>query len=166
MTLEATPPSVGTEENLLIVFMPACADINAPTVTEWDAGTPITYSLTPDGWKPTASQATVVDDRLTLAQAMERPGKKTKSLSVQYVYGTEDDVAAPALEEGTAGFIGVRAGVPNETAGTAAQKVTIWPVLCGEQMEDPAVANGVFTMTQTLFVTGQVAIRVGLVAGS
>jgi len=167
MALEETPPSVGTEENLRIKFLTTIASGTlAPTVTEWEAGDDITYSLTPDGWKPTGSQATVVDDRLTLAQAMERPGKKTKSLTVQYVYGDADDTADTTLVEGTAGYVVVRAAVPNATAGTAAQKVTVWPVLCGEQMEDPAVANGVFTVTQQLFVTGQVKQRIAMLAGS
>jgi len=166
MALEVAPPSVGTEENLLIKWIPTIADTSAPTVAEWDAGTAITYSLTPSGWTPSGDQATVVDDRLTLAQAFERPGKKTKSLSVQYVYGSDEDVAADTLVEGTEGYIGVRAGVANGDAAAAAQKVTIWPVRCGEQIEDPPVANGVFTMTQKLFVIGEVKVRVPLAAGA
>lgn len=165
MTLEVTPPSVGTENNLRIKFIDTITDASGvPDVSEWDAGIDITYSLTPDGWTPSQDQATVVDDRLTLAQALERPGKKTKGLSIKYVYGTDTDVAADELIEGTAGYIVVRAGVANDTAGAAGQLVTVWPVLCGEQIEDPAVANGVFTMSQKLYVTGEVLTRVAVLA--
>lgn len=164
MTLELTPPSISAEGNLRIKFVDTVADIDAPTVAEWDGGVDITYSLTPDGWAPTQDQGTVVDDRLSLAQALERPGKKTKSLVLRYVYGTDEDIAAEELEEGTAGYFLVRVG-PNEDAGAAGQKVTVWPILAGEQMEQPPAANGVFTMQQKAFVTGRVAQRVALTTG-
>ncbi|MDP3209841.1 MAG: hypothetical protein Q8M65_11890, partial [Rhodoglobus sp.] len=64
--------------------------------------------------------------------------------------------AATVLTEGTAGFIVIRPLVANETAVAAAQKVVVWPVICGEQMDDAPVANGVFTKSQKLFVTGVV----------
>jgi hypothetical protein len=164
MALETTPPSVGAEDNLRIKFVTTIADVTAPTVTEWESGQDITYSLTPDGWQPTQDQAVTVDDRLTLAQALERPGKKTKSLTLRYVYGGATEPAADELVEGTAGYFMVRPGIANETAGTAAQKVTIWPVLTGEQVEEAPPANGVFTISQKCFVTGAVVQRVALVA--
>ena len=164
MALETTPPSVGAEDNLRIKFVTTIANVNTPTVTEWEAGEDITYSLTPVGWQPTQDQAVAVDDRLTLAQALERPGKKTKSLTLRYVYGGASEPAATELVEGTAGYFIVRPAVANEAAGAAGQKVTIWPVLTGEQVEDAPAANGVFTITQKCFVTGAVTQRVALVA--
>lgn len=161
--IEATPPSVAAEDNVRIKFLDTiAASTGIPTPTEFNAGTDITYSLTPDGWTPSQDQATIVDDRLTLAQALERPGKKTKGLTLKYVYGTATDVAAAELVEGTTGFLVVRVGVPNESAGAAAQKVTVWPILAGEQMEDAPPTNGVLTMSQKCFVTGEVLVRVPL----
>ena len=153
MTLETTPPSTQTDDNYRIRFVPTIAGA-AITVAEWNDGDDITYSLTPDGWNPEQDQATVVDDRLTLAQALQRPGKKTKGLTVKYVDGATG--AASVLTEGLAGYIVVRPLVANETAAAAAQKVVVWPVICGEQMDDAPVTNGVFTKTQKLFVTGVV----------
>lgn len=163
MALETTPASVATEDNYRIKWVDTIAGA-AITATEWDGGDDITYSLTPDGWQPSQDQATVVDDRLTLAQALERPGKKTKGLTVKYV-DTASGGATSVLTEGTSGYIVIRPLVANETVGAADQEVVVWPVTCGEQMDDAPVANGVFTKTQKLFVTGAVT-RQTMVAGA
>jgi len=154
MTLETTPVSISTEGNYRIKFVDVIAGA-AITAAEFDGGDDLTYSFTPTGWNPVQSQATVTDERLTLPQILERPGKKTKSLSVQYVVSATGGATA-VLVEGTAGFIVIRPNVANATAGAAAQKVVVWPILCGEQMADPPVANGVDTTSQPLFVTGAV----------
>lgn len=162
MALETTPASTGTEGNHRIKFIDTIASATlAPTAAEWDGGDDITYSLTPDGWNPSQDQATVVDSRLTLPQDLERPGKKTKTLEVKYIDGAAG--AATVLTEGTAGYIVIRPMVANETAGAAGQKVIVWPVLCGEQRDDAPVANGSFTKSQKLFVTGAVT-RVAMLA--
>ena len=154
MTLETTPVSYSTEGNYRIVLVDAIAGA-AITAAEFDGGDDLTYSFTPDGWNPAQSQGTVTDERLTLAQILERPGKKTKSLTVKYV-DTATGGATAALVEGTAGFIVIRPNVANATAGAAAQKVVVWPIVCGDQMADPPATNGVDTTSQTLFVTGAV----------
>lgn len=154
MALETSPASIATEDNYRIKWVDAIAGA-AITAAEWDGGDDITYSLTPDGWTPSQDQATITDDRLTLAQALERPGKKTKGLTVRYV-DTASGGATAALTEGTSGYIVIRPLVANDLAGAAAQKVVVWPVTCGEQMDDAPVANGVFTKSQKLFVTGAV----------
>ena len=154
MTLETTPVSYSTEGNYRIKLVDAIAGA-AITAAEFDGGDDLTYAFTPDGWNPAQSQVAVSDERLTLEQVLERPGKKTKSLSVKYV-DTATGGATAVLVEGTAGFIVIRPNVANATAGAAAQKVVVWPVICGEQMDDPPVANGVGTKSQTLFVTGAV----------
>jgi len=158
--IEVTPASTSTEGNYRIKFVTTIAGA-AATVAEFNDGTDITYSLTPDGWNPSQDQAVITDDRLTLEQILERPGKKTKSLMVKYVDSATG--AATVLIEGTAGFILVRPIVPNETVGVAAQEYVRWPVTCGEQMDDAPTTNGVFTKSQKLFVTGAVT-REALIA--
>jgi len=150
MTAETKPASVGVEGNDRIKFLTAVPAAAA----DWDAGTDVTYSFTPDGWNPTRDQATVTDDRLSAAQTFEQPGKVTASLTVKYVDSTTG--ATASLVQGTAGYIGVRSKVLNATAGAVSQKVEIWPVICGIQSHDAPVANGVFTISQKLFVTGDV----------
>lgn len=152
MALENTPASVATEDNYRIKWVDAIAGA-AITAAEWDGGDDLTYSLTGDGLTTAQDQVTVTDERLTLAQTLERPGKKTKSLNLKYVKGS---TASTTLTEGTAGFFVIRPAVANETAGAASQVVIVWPSLCGEQMEDAPVANGVFTQSQKIFVTGVV----------
>lgn len=166
MAEEIPEPSSPSDDNWRVVWVPTIADTAAPTVAEIEAGTPITYSLTPDGWSPTQSQAMIADGRLTLGQALERPGRKTKSLSIKYVDGPDGAgvVAADLLVEGTEGHVVVRRGVPNGEAFAAAQKVSVWPVQAGEQVEDPPTENGVDTISQVLAVTGVVQSRVAVAA--
>lgn len=167
MADETPQSSSASDDNTTLVWVPTiAASTGIPSLTEVNAGTKFTYSLTPDGWAPTQSQATIVDNRYTLGQALESPGRKTKALTVKYVVdeGADDNVAADLFLEGTAGFVVVRRGVDNGEAFAAAQKVTVWPVKCGEQIEDPAVENGVDTISQTLFVVGVVKTRVALAA--
>lgn len=169
MADEIPQSSSPSDDNTTLVWVPTIAAADGiPTVAEFNAGTKFTYSLTPDGWSPTQSQATVTDARYTLGQALERPGRKTKSLTIKYVVDDagDDNVAADLFIEGTTGNIVARRGIDNGTAGVAAQLVSVWPVVAGEQIEDPAVENGVDTISQTLFVTGVVKTRVPLAAGA
>lgn len=162
MAIETPQASVASDDNTTLVWVPVIAsETGIPTVAELNGGTKFTYSLTPDGWAPAQTQATITDGRYTLEQVLERPGRKTKSLVVKYVAaGGDADVAADLFIEGTTGVVVVRRGVPNAQAFTATDPVTPWPVQCGEQIEDPAVENGVDTISQTLFVTGVVQTRV------
>ncbi|MFN4000867.1 hypothetical protein [Microcella sp.] len=153
MAQELVPASTQTTDNYRIKFVPTIAGA-AITVAELEDGDDITYSLTPDGWNPEQDQTVVTDERLTLEQVLQRPGTKTKGLTVKYIDGAAG--AASVLTEGLAGFIVIRPLIANATDVAAAQKVVVWPILCGEQMDDAPVANGVFTKSQKLFVTGVV----------
>jgi len=103
MTLETTPASTSTEGNYRIKFVTTIAGASA-TVAEFDDGDDITYSLTPDGWNPSQDQAVINDERMTLEQILERPGKKTKSLTVKYVDGAAGATSGtPAAAGGCTG---------------------------------------------------------------
>ena len=155
MALEATPLSVASDGNLLVLFVPTGNPLSLANLT---AGTtkPITYSLTPTGFNRATSQEMVQDDRLTLVQYLQNLGRVKETLDVTYVFGDAGDVASAAMTPGTAGWIVVRYAVPNATALAVGQKVDAIPVKCGAQEKSAPTANGVFTKKQMLAITGAV----------
>lgn len=160
MPLEATPLSVAADGNLLVAFVPSGNSLSKAVL---DAATTkkITYSLTPSGFNRSTTQDTISDERLTLSQLLEQAGRIKETLEVEYVFGDAGDVAKVALAEGVTGFIVARYAIPNATDWTVGQKVDSIPIKCGVQAKGAPTANGVFTITQKLFVTGAV-IRDGV----
>ncbi|WP_308491024.1 phage tail tube protein [Microbacterium terrisoli] len=157
---KVTPGSVASDDNLLVLFVPSdgVASKLSPKVSELTAATvkDITYNLTGDGFTPGGDQATVTDDRLTLGQTLERPGRETKSLTIKRVYGASDDVADAVLTKGVEGSLYIRWAVPYTDDIAADDIFEVWPIQAGSAMKDAPTANGVFTKTQKLFVTGEV----------
>lgn len=160
MTQEATPKSVNSDDMLRLTWTASAA--NPLSAAALVAGTDLTYSL--KSWDPGETQATISDQRLSLSQELKRPGRKSFTLTVQYVFGDSGDVAAATLVEGTSGQISARYSVPNATAWTAAQIADVYYVTCGSQRKDAPVENGVQTITQELFVTAVVQKDATIVA--
>lgn len=155
-TLPASVPVDGTRT---VSFLTAVAAPAAVTVAEANAGKIISCYLTGDGWQPTGDQAVVQDDRLCETQSFELPGRKTKSLTVRYVFNLDtptDDVARLNMAEGTKGWALNRLQADSDDAYAASDWYELWPVTCGEQMILPAEANAVDRIEQKLFVTGPV----------
>lgn len=170
-TLEATPASVPSDGTFLLLWVPALgiADPSAPTVTELTAGTvkKLTYSLTPDGFNHSTTEDTIDDGRLSIVQMLQRAGTVTDTLEVKYVFGSAGDIAAAALTPGTSGFLVPRYAIPNETDITATtQKVDVLPISCGIQRKNPPTRNGVWTKSQTLFITSVVQRDVAIATGA
>lgn len=156
------PASVPTDGTLRVDFVTTIADVTAPkAATELGAAGSQELSgyITGDGWAPSGEQATVTDERLASTQTFEQPGRKTKSLSITYVHNPDDaanNEAYITLAEGTKGYLVVRWGVPRGAAWAVADIVDVWPITAGEAMKNYNGANSVHTVTQRLFVTGDV----------
>jgi hypothetical protein len=150
MALEATPASVATDGNLRITFV---ADGSNPlSVAALVAGTDITYSLIPGGFNHAITENSVDDPRLTLKQTFNSPGTSTETLALQYVWSTDADSAYIALPENTKGFLVVRSAVPNATAYATGQKADVLTILTGKQRKDAPTANGLFTVSQNVYI--------------
>lgn len=162
MALEITPGSVASDGNLKVVFVPAETEV---TVTSAEAGTPLTYSFTPTGFTRTVTEETISDERLTLAQVLQKAGRTTEELEVQYVFGSDDDVAYPLLKRGVRGQLVVRYGVANEEPFSATDEVDIIHIEAGAQRKDAPTANSVFTVTQNLRCYKATEADVTLTAG-
>jgi hypothetical protein len=148
MAAEAVPQSVNWDDNLRITWTAEAED--PKSAADLIAGVDLTYSL--KSLTRTINEARIEDPRLTLKQILERPGKVTEQVEVQYVFGDAGDVAAATLVQGTKGHLTLRYSTPNATAWAAAQIVDVITVECGKQRKDSPVENGVQTITQTLFV--------------
>lgn len=162
MAFGEIPPAVDQDGTFTVLFVPEAGFVDhfSPTAAELNAATAIdlTYSLTTTGYNRTTSQATDTDERLTLADVLETPGRVTEGLEVQYVHGSADDVADPVLQNGVKGYIVDRRAVPIEDAFAAAQAdIDIIPVTVGQPRKDNPTANGKWTKTTKLFVRGKVA---------
>ncbi|HEX5995672.1 MAG TPA: hypothetical protein VFY84_11070 [Jiangellales bacterium] len=167
MTLPLSVPSDGT---LRVDFVATIANLSAPSVaSELNAVTSQELSpyITGDGWQPTGEQASVTDERLASVQTFEQPGRKTKSLTVVYVHNPTsagDNEAYETLAEGTTGYVTARWAVPRTQALAAGDKFDIYQITAGEPMKQFNGANSVHTVTQRLFVTGEVVLDAVAVA--
>ncbi|WP_460801476.1 phage tail tube protein [Microbacterium sp. GXF6406] len=168
MTIEAVAPGVVTDGTGLVLFVPAIADVNAPTVEELTATgvKKLTYSLTPDGFAHETTVATSTSGRFTLEQALEQEGTITDSVEITYVTTEDDeqDIARVALERGTTGFIVKRIAVSNALDIAADQRVTVLPIRAGVQRDVAPAANEEWKIIQKLLVTGVVGRKVKVVA--
>tara|TARA_R110002124_G_scaffold5003_5_gene31471 strand:+ start:1262 stop:1744 length:483 start_codon:yes stop_codon:yes gene_type:complete len=160
MAAEAVPGSVPYDDNMRITAV-AQAD-NPKSAAVLIAADDLTYSL--KTFNRTRSQATVEDPRLTLKRVLQRPGKVTETVEVQYVFGDASDVAATVLTEGTELHLAVRYSTPNADAWAAADVADILHVQCGVQSKDAPVENGVQTITQMLYVIAPSEDDVAIIA--
>lgn len=163
MALETVPTGVASDGNGLVLFVPTIADPAAPTVAELAAGTPITYSLTGDGFNHTTTENRVTANRLTLKQQIQYAGTIADEVELSYANGS---TAETTLEQGTTGYIVARWGVPNEDAVAAADVVTVIPGVAGVQRQNPPAVNTELSKSQLWLVSGTVQRDVAVVAGA
>jgi len=153
MALEIAEASVASDGHMRVAVVPTG---NPKSVAILKAVTTkgITYSLTPSGFNRTTTENTIDDPRLTLRTVLSRPGTKTVALELQYVYGSAEEVARPALAEGTTGNLVARFTTANEEDWAIGQEADIIPFIAGAQRKDAPTANSVQTITQTIYVSG------------
>ena len=167
MATEAVPTGTISDGNGLVLFVPAIADINNPTVAELTAVgvKKLTYSIDAGGYTHTITVNKVKVNRLTLKQELQYDGVVTDDVSIKYIYNnTVDDIVRLALPTGQTGFIVERWAVPNGQDIAAADIVDIIPIKASIPAKDAPAANAELTRTQALNVTGIVARDVAVVA--
>lgn len=162
MAAEDVVASTASDGRWRIAFV-ALAD-DPTSVADLDAGSPLTYSFTADGFNPTTTQAKAEDKRLTLITDLSRPGRVTEDLETTYVRSDDADSAHAVLVAGVEGYLVVRRGIDNATAWTVGQKVDIYKIQAGVQRPNAPVENGVDTLSSTLFITAPTRYGVTLVA--
>ena len=166
MTMELTPPAVGSDGTLTVWILPksAVADPTALKIAELDEALRVTYSMTTDGYNRASTQETQTDARLTLRDVPELPGSVSNSLEVTYVHGSDDDVMDPLVVEGDEVYVVERRAVENATDPATGQIVDVIAGVWGKPRKNAPTTNGNWTKTAKLFVRS-VFEDVALVAG-
>lgn len=152
----ASNPSTGFWK---VIYIPSGNPLSVAILTGGTAK-PLTYGFTPDGFNWSITEESVPDPRLTLAVVLSQPGSSTDSLEVKYVDSTDATSAAMILTQGVSGFLNVRRGIANATIPTIGQTADTLQFTAGRQRPDPPVANGLDTISQTLYITA-VPVRKG-----
>lgn len=165
------PEAVPVEGTRRVIWIPGGpANIDAITLTEINAGENISCYLTGDGWNATGEQAVISDPRLCSSEDNELPGRKSKTLSLRYVYNLNsptDDEARLALVEGSDGvLVNVLQKPEEDDVFEVGDWYEAWPVRAGEPMVLPSEANAVDRIEQRMFKRGRVAKFKQLVAGA
>lgn len=159
------PESVTAEGNVKAVFVPALADVDAPTVAELTGGVDISCYLMPDWDGPTATQNTGEDRRFCSRETFTRLGRNQWEISpLVYTYlpqelGTPGDPANEvyeALTPNTTGYLAIAYGKDPANAFAAADVVDVFPVEAGVQVKQARGTDefAPLTVTQALAVTG------------
>jgi hypothetical protein len=127
-----------------VAFVPAIANIAAPTVAELNAGTLLHQTMTGDGL--IGFEATTAEvDTTSLASTFS-----TKTIGSDEYSGTMlrlkkqtvgADTIRSTLTRGTAGNIVVRRGIAETTAWASSQQVEVYPIICGRRKEISPVRN-------------------------
>lgn len=151
---ELIEESVGSDDTLRVTFVPGTVMPKTLTAVTATTSKSITYSLTPSGLARAITENKITDERLSLGQVLSRPGTTEEGIDLQYVFGGESEVARVALKKGTKGFLVLRYATDNDDDWAVGDVVDIIPVTCGRQRKDPPTKNGVWTITQSCYVTG------------
>ncbi|MFF4246219.1 hypothetical protein ACFYY2_17375 [Streptomyces sp. NPDC001822] len=138
-----------------VVWMATCANINAPTVAELNAGADYTKRITPDGLKLDPTTADVDTSSLASKFDTKTVGRVGFDVELTFKRGDNptDDAPYTTLKYGVGGFLAVRRGVDFATAWTIGQKAEVYPITCGEPANNSPAANEVMKFTSPMKVT-------------
>jgi hypothetical protein len=153
------PVAVAADGNIKIAWCTSLT-VAAPTTTQLNAGTDLSFYLAADGFTTTVSEQTITDDRLADIQTFENKGRVQYSVdNLRYVYNLTSRAGQRGVQRAhpeRAGLAGGPLPAPAGTAWTSGQKVDVWPVILGEQQKEPPAANAVLHVVQKPFVIGSV----------
>lgn len=163
------PSSVVADGAMRFDWVPAIANVLAPTLAELNAAGSVALSCYFTGVNLGTEQASITDDRLCSRDTFEKPGRISDSLEPTYVYtpqdlDADDNRAYATLRQDTNGFMVARWGVDFETPFEAGQLLDLYPVTCGAQRKLPGEANSTLKVTQKMFIRARVRRDVAIVA--
>ncbi|MFF7576880.1 hypothetical protein [Streptomyces sp. ok210] len=138
-----------------VAWLSTCANINAPTVAELNAGADYTKRITPDGLKVDPSTADVDTSSLASKFDTKTAGRVGYETELTFKRGDNptDDAPYSTLKYGVSGFLAIRRGVDYATAWTVGQKVEVYPIICGEPANTSPAANEVMKFVSPMKVT-------------
>lgn len=142
-------------------FVPSIANLAAPTTTEINAGIPLEDTLKADGLVGFEAETAEVDTT-SLASTFDTktPGRAAFSgtmLRLKKQSGT--DTAFDTLVRGTEGYIVTRRYVAETVALASSDKVSVFPIACGETREPAPEANSVAVYEVPTMITAAPVLR-------
>lgn len=122
-----------SDGKIRVEWLPACANIAAPTVAERNAGLRLDPVMTPDGLKTDGKTADVDNSSLSSTFDTRRAGRRGFTNSVKIKRQDSADTALSTLVYRANGFLVVRRTVDAATAPTIGDKVEVYPSECGDR---------------------------------
>lgn len=116
-------------------FVTAIANIAAPTVAELNAGILLQSTLVASGLAGFAPDTAKVDTSSLASTFNTAVNGKTSFDGTQLTFKKQigtDTIHDTLAIKGTAGFIVIRRSIAESTAWATSQKVSVYPVECGE----------------------------------
>lgn len=169
------PEFVTAEGNVKVAFVPAIANLSAPTTTELAAGVDITCYL-PETWGGiTADQARGEQRRMCSKEAFETLGRIKRAIAdFTYTYLPQAAATDPAnkvkktMAPGTNGYIVTRYGPDATDAFATADIVDVLPAECGAQTKNTGGSDefAPLTITQGVSATGVLVEDAVVAAGA
>jgi hypothetical protein len=144
-----------------VAWVPSVANINAPTTTELNAGMLLQSTMTADGFAGFRPETADVDtsslDSTFNTMVNGRTSFSGTLLRLKKQSGT--DTIFDTLTRDTAGYVVVRRSVTSSTAWASAQKVEVYPALCGEVARLDPEPNSVERYEVPINITSAPALR-------
>jgi hypothetical protein len=154
------------DEYTKVTICTAIANKAAPTIAELTAGTDISKFVVKDGLETPATQNTIKTATLVNRYDAEIPGTYGGPVKLTCVRDavTADDDAWDLFELDLVVFTVVRRMVLHSTAWTAAQKVEVYPGVCGQKLMAKTAENEPQRFEVTIFGNLEPALEASVAA--
>lgn len=118
-----------------VAFVPAIANLAAPTTTELNAGILLQAVITADGLEGFEATTSDVDNTAlnSLFDTVTIGRDKYSNTMLRFKKQLTGDTAYTTLVRGTTGFIVIRRDVLETTAWASSQNVEDYPIICGQR---------------------------------
>jgi hypothetical protein len=142
-----------------VSWLTACAVVQSPTVAEANAGTALEGFILPDGLDIGMATGRVDLSNLGSTFGAGGVGRRTPSISIGFHHDGVVDTAYNLMVYRAVGFLLCRYGVLKTTAYTIADKVKVYPAMCGEPVETKPAPDGTWDFVVDIMVTSDPATR-------
>ncbi len=119
------------------------SSLTSPTAVQITAGVDLESFLTQDGFSVDPSTAKVDTSALNSTFSTERIGRGSATIELTFKHQGLANPPWTTFASRPTGFLVIRYGVTVATDWTAAQRVDVWSVACGDRHDVPAAANEV-----------------------
>jgi hypothetical protein len=140
-----------------VSWVPTIANIAAPTTTELNAGLILTFLITRDGlmgFEPTTAKV----DNSSIGDIFDISTTGTDSFAdsgFRLKKQTGTDTAYTTLVKGTAGYVVIRRDIDRNTAYASAQKLEVYPAVCGRRKRLAPEKDTVTRYEVPIFITSE-----------